>query len=163
MNEITDFANVNIAMDLTKLKYQVKIDRTRAAEVGVSVADMSTALRSLISGTTATKSENGDQYYNIRVPVPEKDLNSLQNAENLPVAYGQGGFLRVRDVAKAIPAVGPIEIVRSGQFQDPGDRSTPWGSGLSPETGKGEWISFQARRLARIVFLVGKFEPAMRP
>jgi len=117
MNELAHFTNVYVAMDLNKPEYQVKIDRTRAAELGVSVSDVATTLRSLISGAVATRFKDGDEYYNIRVMVPEKELKNQQNVENLPVTYGQGGFLRVRDVAKVIPATGPVEIVRRDQVK----------------------------------------------
>jgi len=117
MNEMKHFTNIYIGIDLSKPEYQVKIDRTRAGELGVSVSDVATTLRSLITGAVATRFKDGNEYYNIRVMVREKDLKSLKSVEDLPVMYTPRGFLRLRDVAKVVPATGPVEIVRRDQVK----------------------------------------------
>ena len=117
MSEMKHFTNIYIGMDLNKPEYQVKIDRRRAGELGVSVSDVATTLRSFITGAVATRFKEGDEYYNIRVMVREKDLKSLKSVEDLPVMYTPAGFLRLRDVAKVVPATGPVEIIRRDQVK----------------------------------------------
>ncbi len=117
MNELAHFTNVYVSMDMTKPEYQVRIDRQRAAELGVSVADISDALKSLITGTVATRYRDGDEYYNIRILVPEVKITSRQDVENLPLNCAQGGYLRIKDVAEVGQAVGPVEIVREDQIK----------------------------------------------
>lgn len=117
MNELAHFTNVYVSMDMTKPEYQVKIDRQRAAELGVSVADISETLKSLITGTIATRYREGDEYYNIRLIVPEVRITSRQDVENLPLNCAQGGYLRIKDVAEVTQAVGPVEIVREDQIK----------------------------------------------
>lgn len=117
MNEMKHFTNIYLGMDLSKPEYQVKIDRSKAGEMGVSVSDVATTLRSLITGAVATRFKEGSEYYNIRVMVREKDLKSLRAVEDLPVMYTAGGFLRLRDVAEVVPATGPVEIVRKDQVK----------------------------------------------
>ncbi len=117
MNELAHFTNVYVSMDMTKPEYQVIIDRQRAADLGVSIADISDALKSLITGTVATRYRDGDEYYNIRVLVPELRITSRQDVENLPLNCAQGGYLRVQDVARVTQAVGPVEIVREDQIK----------------------------------------------
>lgn len=117
MNEIAHFTNVYVSMDMTKPEYQVMIDRQRAAELGVSIADISDALKALITGTVATRYRDGDEYYNIRMLVPEARMTSRQDVENLPLNCAQGGYLRVKDVAEVTQAVGPVEIVREDQIK----------------------------------------------
>ncbi len=43
MNDLKNIQNVNISMDLTRPEYRVKVDRIRAAELGVSVGDIASA------------------------------------------------------------------------------------------------------------------------
>ncbi len=117
MNELACFTNVYVSMDMTKPEYQIRIDRPRAAELGVSVGDISETLRALISGAVATRYREGDEYYNIRVMVPEKRITSRQDVENLPLTLSQGGYLRLKDVAQVTAAVGPVEIVREDQVK----------------------------------------------
>jgi hydrophobe/amphiphile efflux-1 (HAE1) family protein len=117
MNELAHFTNVYVSMDMTKPEYQVKIDRARAAELGVSVSDIADTMRSLITGAVVTRYRDGDEYYDIRVLVPEEKITSRQDVENLPLNCAQGGYLRIKDVADVSPAVGPVEIVRQDQVK----------------------------------------------
>jgi hydrophobe/amphiphile efflux-1 (HAE1) family protein len=118
MSNMPHFTNVYVSMDMTKPEYQVRVDRVRAAELGVSVADVSETLRSLVTGAVATRYRDGDEYYNIRVMVPEPKITSRKDVENLVLNCAQGGYLRIRDVATVAPAVGPVEIVREDQVKE---------------------------------------------
>jgi multidrug efflux pump subunit AcrB len=117
MNQLAHFTNVYVSMDMTKPEFQVRVDRVRAAELGVSVADISDTVRSLISGAVATRFREGDEYYNIRVMIPESKMVARADVENLPLKCAQGGYLRLKDVAAVHLAVGPVEIVREDQVK----------------------------------------------
>jgi len=117
MQQLGQFKNVYVSMDMSKPEYQVRIDRVRAAELGVSVADIAAALRTTISGDVITRYRDGDEYYNIRLMVPERLMSSKQAIENLTLSRGQGGYLRIDDVADVVAAVGPVEIVREDQVK----------------------------------------------
>ncbi len=118
MNKLQHFTNVYVSMDMTKPEYQVVVDRTRAADLGLSVVDVANTVRSLVSGAVATRYREGDYFYNIRVMIPEKHLASRQDIENLVLNSAQGGYLRLRDVATVTQAVGPVEIVREDQVKE---------------------------------------------
>ena len=109
--------NVYISMDMTKPEYQVRVDRVRAAELGVSVQDVASTLRALVRGEVASRFRDGDEYYNIRAMVPEAQITSRRDIENLTLNCAQGGYLRIRDVATVSDAVGPVEIVREDQIK----------------------------------------------
>lgn len=117
MNGLGHFTNVHVSMDMTKPEYQVTLDRKRAAELGVSVADIADTLRSMISGAVATRYRDNNEYYNIRVMVPEAEIAGLKDVENLPLRSAMGGHLRIADVATVHRAVGPVEIVREDQIK----------------------------------------------
>ncbi|MFW6287050.1 MAG: efflux RND transporter permease subunit, partial [Candidatus Sumerlaeota bacterium] len=115
MRGLEYFTNVYVSMDMTKPEYRVRVDRVKAAELGISVSDVASALRSLITGAVPTRYLDDGEYYDIRVLVPEKDIVSRQDLENLPLAALNGGFLRLRDVASIEQSVGPVEIARENQ------------------------------------------------
>jgi hydrophobic/amphiphilic exporter-1 (mainly G- bacteria), HAE1 family len=117
MNQLQHFANVYVSMDMTKPEYQVQVDRQAAADLGVSISDVAITLRSLLTGAVATRYREGDRYYNVRVIVPEKEVTSKQDIEKLILEGSQGGYLRVRDLAKVNQAVGPVEIGREDQVK----------------------------------------------
>ena len=118
MNKLAHFTNVYVSMDMTKPEYQIWVDRERAAELGVSMTDVATTVKSLVSGAVASRYRDGDYYYNIRVVIPEKEVGSKQDIENLILESTQGGgFLRVKDLAVVNHSVGPVEIVRQDQIK----------------------------------------------
>ena len=117
MNGLEHFTNVYVSMDMTKPEYQVQVDRARAAELGVSIGDIADTMRSLITGAVATRFRDGDEYYNIRVMIPESKMIARSDVENLPLTRSQGGYLRMKDVAAVRQAVGPVEIVREDQVK----------------------------------------------
>jgi hydrophobe/amphiphile efflux-1 (HAE1) family protein len=117
MNGLKHFTNVYVAMDLSKPEYQVRIDRARAAELGISVADVADTLRTLVSGTVATRLREAGRDYDIRVMVPESSIKHRSDLENLRIASSQGGFVRLADLAQVQTATGPVEIVRENQVK----------------------------------------------
>ncbi|MDD8050863.1 MAG: efflux RND transporter permease subunit [Verrucomicrobiota bacterium] len=117
INGLNQFENVLVSMDLTKPEYQVLVDRLKAAELGVSVTEIAASLRWLITGAVATRYRDGNEYYDIRLIVPEERLTSMQDIENLSLTSARGDVLRVRDVATVIPGTGPVEIVRENQIK----------------------------------------------
>jgi hydrophobic/amphiphilic exporter-1 (mainly G- bacteria), HAE1 family len=117
MQSLKQFKNVYVSMDMSKPEYQVRADRVRAAELGVSAADIAATLRTFVSGEVATRYRDGDEYFNIRLMVPESRIASRQAIENLALPCAQGGYLRIRDVADVAEAVGPVEIIREDQIQ----------------------------------------------
>ena len=55
MAKLAHFANVYVSLDMTKPEYQVQVYRKLAAELGISMTDVATTLRSLLTGAVATR------------------------------------------------------------------------------------------------------------
>ena len=117
MNELQMFQNVAVSMDISKPEYQVKVDRTKAAELDISVADISGTLRSLITGSVVSRYRQSGEYYDIRVLMPKNQIISRRNVEDIVLTQAQGKAIRVRDVASVIESVGPLEIIRKNQIK----------------------------------------------
>lgn len=117
MNGLKYFTNVYVAMDLSKPEYQVIVDRPRAAELGVSVTEIADSLRTLVSGTVATRLREGNTDYDIRVMVPESRISHRGDLENLRINAAQGDSVRLADLAQVQSATGPVEIVREDQVK----------------------------------------------
>lgn len=118
MNTLKYFRNVYVSMDLTKPEYQIRVDRARAASLGVTVADVAGAAQTLLSGAVPTRYRDGEDFYNIRLRIPEKNVVSRQDIENLILSRTKGGYLRLQDVAQVIQTTGPVEILREDQVKE---------------------------------------------
>ncbi len=110
-------SNVHLGMDLTKPELQVRIDRTRARVLGVSVAAVARALRAWMHGVVASLYQEGEEHYAIRLRLPEARLDSKRVVENLRVPAAGGRHVRLRDVAAVERGSGPVEIAREDQVK----------------------------------------------
>lgn len=117
LNQTPGLSGINISMDMTKPEYRIYIDRARAAALGIPVSKVATILRGLIGGSVATEYREGSEYYDIRVMVPEPQIHSKEDLENLILNSRNGSPLYVRDVAEVRRAVGPVEINRENQIK----------------------------------------------
>ncbi len=128
--ERPDLANVHLGMDLTKPELAVRIDRARAQELGVSVSNVATTLRALLQGVIATRYQEGDEHYNIRVRIPEENIRSKRDVENLVVSAADGQQYRLRDLAQVSEGTGPVEIVRENQVKQVVVLADAWGASV---------------------------------
>ena len=115
LKQIDSLSGVNISMDMSKPEYRIYIDRAKAAYYGVSVKAVAETLQSLVHGIVPTRLRDGAEYYDIRIKLPETEIKSKQDIENLLVEGKNGKMFFVRDIAKVQRSVGPIEIVRENQ------------------------------------------------
>ena len=110
--------NVHLSLDLNKPEYQVQVDRVKAADLGLSVSDVATGLQRLVRGEVASRYREGDDYYGIRLMVPESFVTSRAAVGDLPLTCtAASGCVRVSDVARVAESVGPVEIVREDQVK----------------------------------------------
>ncbi|MFN2288155.1 MAG: efflux RND transporter permease subunit, partial [Chromatocurvus sp.] len=112
-----ELTNIDISLDFTKPEWQVAVDRTRAAELGLSVRDIATALQGYIGGHVPTRYRDGADLFDLRVLIPERSLDSRSDVENLVLSRLEGGHVRLHEVADIERAKGPVEITRENQVK----------------------------------------------
>lgn len=94
----------------------VRIDRERAADLGVAVSDIANTLRLLVGGAKVTDySENGEQYEtHIRADLPFRNDASVISQITVPSSQFPAG-VSLRDVVHFTDGTGPAQIVRLGR------------------------------------------------
>ena len=117
MRSLSALANVHMSLDYRKPELQITLDRTKAQELGVSAASLASTVQGLTSGTIASRYRDRGEYYPIRLVIPESEIRSRRDLENMVVTTDAGKQVRVRDVAAVSQAVGPVEIVRENQVK----------------------------------------------
>ncbi len=94
---------------------QVKVDRLKAASLGVSTGMVAASLRTAIQGSTDTKIRTGGQEYDIRVRLPEAERRSPEDVGDVLIAAPGGRPIYVKDIANVTLATGPTEIDRKNR------------------------------------------------
>jgi len=95
-----------------KPQYGVKIDRPKAAELGVSVADIANTLRLMVAGDKVSDYNEAGEQYEVHVRAPAEYRNNIDKLRNVTVPSVKLGTVLLADVVKFEPGTGPAQIDR---------------------------------------------------
>ncbi|MFN7920646.1 MAG: efflux RND transporter permease subunit [Bryobacteraceae bacterium] len=96
-----------------KPEYRVTINRDKAADLGVNVSSIATALRTLVAGAQqATTYREADDRYDVQLRVREEYRNSPRTLDQLFVPSATLGNVPLSNVAKLVESTGPVQIAR---------------------------------------------------
>jgi hydrophobe/amphiphile efflux-1 (HAE1) family protein len=94
----------------------VRLDRERAASLGLDVAAVGQTLRTALGGTIATRYTEANREYDVRVVLPREQFTSSEDLETVALFPGAGGApIYLRDVATVNSGLGPTSILREQQ------------------------------------------------
>ncbi len=96
-----------------KPELRVHINRAKAADLGVNVASIATALRTLVGGDPqATTYREGDDRYDVQLRVQKQFRDSARSLERLYVPSAMLGNVPVSNVVTVEEGTGPTQIDR---------------------------------------------------
>lgn len=109
--------NLEHSAEETRTEVAIDVDRQRAADLGLEVADIGRAVRIALEGVVVSDFLDGDRAYPIRVRLPQGELDSPQAVESV-LLFGERGDrppVYLRDVARVQLVAVPAEIRRDNQ------------------------------------------------
>jgi HAE1 family hydrophobic/amphiphilic exporter-1 len=112
---IRGFVDVDTAQAQRSPELQVAVDRQRAADLGVRMADVATTLRILVGGEKVGFYREGGEQYDVRLRLAEpfrRDAGALGDV-TVPAAGGQ--LVRLANLARLVPGMSPAQIDRYAQ------------------------------------------------
>lgn len=118
LSRVEGIFGTDISIRSGKPEVQVRLDRVKAASMGVDVQTVALALRNSIEGNIDLKyREKGDEY-NIRVELSDTDTKSVESVGDIIVANVNGYSVRARDVAEVTMGSGPTKIDRKNRRRE---------------------------------------------
>ncbi len=115
MAAVPGVAGPRVDREEGKLEVMVRVDRGRAAELGLSGADVAETVEHYVLGRVATRyRERGDEY-DVRVLLPEAERRTVEQLESLPIIAGDGRRVPLAAVAEIERRQGPASIARENQ------------------------------------------------
>ena len=93
----------------------LRIDRQKAADLGLTVTGIGEALQTAISGTQASFFREMGKEYLILVRLSEEDRRDLVDLLDLTVVNNRGEPVILRNVVNAVPLEGPVRLERKDQ------------------------------------------------
>jgi HAE1 family hydrophobic/amphiphilic exporter-1 len=104
-----------ISREKSNPEYQLEIDREKAADLGLTMADIGMAARNYLYGSIATKyRETGDEY-DMFVRLRQEDRKSLDDIKNVFVTTRTGANVALSNIATIKLASSPQVISRKNQ------------------------------------------------
>ncbi|MGI6685682.1 MAG: efflux RND transporter permease subunit [Bacillota bacterium] len=94
---------------------QIQVDRDKAVMYGLSVAQISSAIRTAFDGSVATKYRSDGAEYDIRVMLPEEYRQNIQDLKNVKIMSPLGIQVSLGELIIAKTDVGPTQIDRENQ------------------------------------------------
>jgi hydrophobic/amphiphilic exporter-1 (mainly G- bacteria), HAE1 family len=95
-----------------KPELAVQIDRERAADLGVSVADVAQALQLLVGGLKVSTFEEAGQQFEIRARAERQFRADAEGLRLVTVPSTKLGAVALADIVKLVPGTGPAQINR---------------------------------------------------
>ncbi|MBN1646457.1 MAG: efflux RND transporter permease subunit [Spirochaetales bacterium] len=96
-------------------EYRLKIDKDRAAALGLSVSGIAAAVNSLVDGSSPTSIWMDGQEIALLLRLREQDRDSLPDIESLFILSSSGEKIRLSNLASFEPSKGPEDIERENE------------------------------------------------
>lgn len=155
LSKTPGFTGVNVSMDMTKPEYRIQVDRAKASSMGISVDKIATTLKTLVHGLVGTSFREENEYYPIRVMVPEIDITNKQDLANLIIDTHCGEPVYLKDIAEIDRAVGPVEISREDQVMRVIVRADAYGTSVGEALKKAEETALKMKSEGGIEISMG--------
>lgn len=121
------FATVRLNSDTTQPQLSVRIDRARAADVGVSVNNISAAISTLVAGSNLGNYYIGDQAIEILAQAPDGAIMDPTGLENVEMRSDSGKMIPLSSLVTFEESAVAPSLNRESQR-----RSMPMSAALAP-------------------------------
>ncbi len=112
LNDVKGITNIKISRDKDKPELQIVLDREKLATLGLNTTTVSSYIRNMVSGSTASLfKEDGDEY-DIIVRLKEEYRNSISNIEDLMISTPSGEKVRLKEIGSIVEYWSPPSIER---------------------------------------------------
>ncbi|MGI9068186.1 MAG: efflux RND transporter permease subunit [Pyrinomonadaceae bacterium] len=107
--------DADTSLKLNKPEFQVKIDRARAADLGVDTSDIATSLRMMVGGdqeASRFRDPTVNEDYDVQLRLIEGDRSDVGSISRLYVPSSQGGLVRLDNLVTIKRETSPSRIDR---------------------------------------------------
>jgi hydrophobic/amphiphilic exporter-1 (mainly G- bacteria), HAE1 family len=113
MHQYPDLVDVNPSLNLNMPELQVKVDRQRAADIGVRMTDISDAVRLFYSGEDEiTRFKEGSEQYPVTMQLLPEQRDNPDVLNRMMVPSSKLGQVRLESVATIARGFGPSTLWR---------------------------------------------------
>jgi hydrophobic/amphiphilic exporter-1 (mainly G- bacteria), HAE1 family len=115
MRERGGFVDIDTTYRGGKPQIEVRVDRERAASLGVPAALVANALRSFLGGDKVASYREGGETYDVKLALPDAVRADAEAIAALTVRSATGQLVELRNVTHLEPGEGPSQIDRQAR------------------------------------------------
>jgi len=112
MKAIPDAVDVDSTLISGKPEVQLKVDRQRAADLGVRIGDISQALNILVAGQEATTYNAGSDQYEVHVRAQNQFRTDVEGLNRMIVPSSKIGYVTLDRLVNVQTGTGPASVDR---------------------------------------------------
>src|SRR5437870_13721458 len=112
LKTIPDVVDADSTLISGKPELRVVIDRARAADLGVRIADVAQSLNTLVAGQKVSTFNAGIDQYNVRVRAIGEFRASAEGLKRMLVASQKLGWVSLENLVRVEQGTGPSSIDR---------------------------------------------------
>ncbi len=131
---LAGFTDVDTNLRISKPELRIRINRDKAAALGVSVSDVANTLRILLGGSDVTKFRRGNERYDVIVQLQAGDRLAPEQLAQIAVRTRSGELAQLANLVDVTEGIGPSSLNhynrRRSVILDAGLQDKPLGSAL---------------------------------
>jgi HAE1 family hydrophobic/amphiphilic exporter-1 len=112
VRDVKGVTEVRVSREAGMPEFRVKIDRVRAAELGLTASQIGATVQTAMGGTASSKIRVDGKEYDIIVRLAEEDRRGLHNVNNLSVINSSGQPVALQAAAWVESGEGPVRVER---------------------------------------------------
>jgi len=113
IRDVPGVTDLDLSVQPGSPEANVRVDRVKAADVGLTPAQVALALRTAVDGVVPTKYREGGEEYDVRLQLRADDRERVAQLGDLKIAASNGNLIPLREVASIAQAEGPTTITRT--------------------------------------------------
>ncbi len=129
---IPGLVDVDTSLNAGKPEVSVYLDRPKAADLGVSIADAADAIRLLVAGDQVTTFNDAGEQYEVHLRAEEANRSTTDAIAGLPVPSSRLGIVSLDNIASFKHGDSPATISRMGR-----QRQVTLNANMLPGTSQG--------------------------
>jgi HAE1 family hydrophobic/amphiphilic exporter-1 len=115
MDETPGIKGARIGREEGRPELAVRVDRPKAALLGMRQSEVASTLRTNVAGTTAAQFRERGFEYPIIVRLREEDRSRVEDVDDVMLASGQGQVIQAKNLLDVRTQKGPVQIERRNQ------------------------------------------------
>jgi HAE1 family hydrophobic/amphiphilic exporter-1 len=112
LGQVQGIAKVDKDLKLNLPEVRLKLDRERAAQLGITAADVAQTLNTMTGGVDIAEFREGSQRYDIRLQVEPGQRTGVESLKKIYIKNRAGELVRLDTLAAVEEGLGPAVITR---------------------------------------------------